>query len=70
MLLNHITLSHMTKLRMKEDQRAAEGERFIHPNIARLDLLIWQERVGELIDNLEALRKDLQREKSSLPDST
>lgn len=69
MYLNHITLAHMAKLRMEADQQAAERERFIHPNESRLDLMVWQERIWDLLESLEAVRKDLDRKESSLQDS-
>lgn len=69
MYLNHITLAHMAKMRMEADQHAAERERFIHPNESRLDLMVWQERIWDLLESLEAVRKDLDRKESSLQDS-
>lgn len=69
MYLNHITLAHLAKLRMEEDQRAAEKDRFIHPNESRLNLLVWQERVVKILKSLEAMRVDLDRKESSLQDS-
>lgn len=67
---NHNTLLQTAKMRMEEDRRAAESERFIHPNEARLDLLIWQERVWKVLESIEAVRADLDRKSKSLPDST
>jgi uncharacterized protein YllA (UPF0747 family) len=57
-------------MRMEEDRRVAENERFIHPNKARLDLLVWQERVWEVLESIDAIGKDVNRKKTSLPDST
>jgi hypothetical protein len=70
MYLNHKTLYHMAKVRMEEDQRAAEYERFIHPFEIRLNLLTWRIRVREVLENIEAVRESLERKEASLPDST
>jgi hypothetical protein len=66
---NHNTLLQTAKMRMEEDRRVAENERFIHPNKARLDLMVWQERVWRVLESIDAAR-DMNRKKSSLPDST
>jgi hypothetical protein len=66
---NHIALERMTKARMEEDRTAAEYTQFVHPSKIRLDLMIWQERIWDLLESLEAVRKDLDRKGSSLQDS-
>ena len=70
MYINHITLAHMTKLRMEADRKAAESERFLHPNEARLDLMVWQERIMDVLESLEAVRENFGPKESSLSDST
>jgi hypothetical protein len=54
---------------MEEDRKAADSVHFTHPNLARLDLLVWQERVWKVLKSLEAVRVDLDRKESSLQDS-
>lgn len=70
MYLNHKTLYHMAKLRMEEDQRRADYERFIHPFEIRLNVMTWQIRVREVLENIEAYTNSLERKEVSLPDST
>ena len=66
---NHVTLERTTKQRMEEDRKAAENMQFVHPNKIRLDLMIWQERIWDVLESLEAAREDVGRKESSLHDS-
>jgi hypothetical protein len=67
---NHNTLIQGAKERMEEDQRVAEEERFLHPSKVRLDLMVWQERIWDVLESLDAAKEDMNRKKSTLPDST
>ena len=66
---NHVMLERTTKQRMDEDRKAAENTQFVHPNRIRLDLMIWQERIWDMLDSLEAVREELKRKESSIQDS-
>jgi hypothetical protein len=66
---NHVTLERAIKQRMEEDRKAAENTQFVHPDKIRLDLMIWQERIWDMLESLEAVREDLKRKDSSLQDS-
>lgn len=69
MYLNHVALAHMTKMRMDADQRRAESAQYLNPTSARLNLMVWRERVRKVLEELEALRVDLDRKESSFSDS-